>query len=235
MNDEVRLLRTCLFTAGVLGLCLLAMWPRGTIEAALRAGTAPDTFTVAAVCCLLLLLYFGARFGAEGFSPESAAQLRELVTLTPVSLTLLIGTRMMSAALHTLLMLLAGAPLLAAAMAVGGAGVPQALCALAVIGAATLAARTCGFLFLVLVGRRAIRELLLIPFLAASLVLTFFAAPGMNPFHAIVFLLKSSDAPRSALVCAADDLGIALVLAGSARAVMSAARRRAQKRGGKGA
>ncbi|MGO9308590.1 MAG: hypothetical protein ACLQDL_06160 [Spirochaetia bacterium] len=234
MNHEARLIRTCLFTAGVLALCLLAMWPRGTVAAALRAGSAPDTFTAAAVCFLLLLLYFGARFGAEG-SRESAAPVREVITLTPVSLTLLAARRMRAAALETVLMLAAGAPFLAATMAVGGAGGPQALCALAVIGTASFAAGACGFLLLVLVGRRSIRDLLLMPFLAASLVVTFFAAPGMNPVHAVVFLLKSPEGPRDALVCAAENLGIALVLAGAARAAMSAVRGRARKRGGPGA
>jgi len=83
--SERRILRSYLFVAGALGLVLAAMWPRGTIEAALREGAASDTFTVVAACLLLFLLILGARYGVEDFAPEAAARLREYVTLTPVS------------------------------------------------------------------------------------------------------------------------------------------------------
>ena len=243
MREELRLylseraiLRTYLFVAGALGLALLAMWPRSTIEAALRAGSASDTFTAAAVCFLLLLLYLGARYGAEDFSADSAGRLREYVTLTVVSLVSLIGRRLIFACLHTFILLLIGAPFLAAAMAVGGAGFPQALSALVVIGAASLAARMCGLLVLTLVGgRRPLRDLLLIPVLAASLVVTYFLAPRTNPLHAIAFLLKDAEGSSTPLACAAANLGVALVLAGCAVAVLSVVRSHAKRRGGTGA
>jgi hypothetical protein len=230
--SERGILRTYLFIPGALGLALIAMWPRSTIEAALRAGVAADTFTVVAVCFLLFLLYLGARYGAEDFTADSGAEIREYVTLTPVRLLSVVGGRATFAVLHTFLLLLLGAPFLAAAMAVGGAGFPQALSTLAVIGAASLAARMCGLFFLALVGgRRPLRDLLLIPVLAASLVVTFFLAPASNPFHALAFLLKDADGPSAALACAALDLGAALVLAGFALALLSGVRRRAKRRG----
>jgi len=234
--SERTILRTYLFIAGALGLALLAMWPRTTIEAALRAGSASDTFTVVAVCFLLFLLYLGARYGAEDFSADSAGWLREYVTLTGVSLVSLVGRRLIFAVLHTFLLLLIGAPFLAAAMAVGGAGFPQALSALAVIGAASLAARMCGLLVLTLVGgRRPLRDLFLMPVLAASLVVTYILAPRTNPFHAIAFLLKDAEGSSTPLTCAAASLGVALVLAGCAVAVLSGVRSHAKRRGGTGA
>jgi hypothetical protein len=233
--SERGILRTYLFIAGALGLAVLAMWPRSTIEAALRGGGAADTFTVVAACFLLFLLYLGARYGAEDYSADSTVQLREYVTLTPVPLFSVIGGRLMFAVLHTFLLLLIGAPFLAAAMAVGGAGFPQALAALAVIGAASLAARMCGLLVLTLVGgRRPLRDLLLIPVLAASLVVTFFLAPRTNPFHAIAFLLKDADGPSACLASAGVDLGAALALAACSLGVLSMVRGRAHRRGGSG-
>jgi hypothetical protein len=230
--SERGILRTYLFIPGALGLALIAMWPRSTIEATLRAGIAADTFTVVAVCFLLFLVYLGARFGAEDFTADSGAAIREYVTLTPVPLVSVVGGRATFAVLHTFLLLLLGAPFLAAAMAVGGAGIGQALSALAVIGAASLSARMCGLLFLALVGgRRPLRDLLMIPVLASSLVVTFFLAPQSNPFHALASLLKDNGGASAALACAALDLGAALVLAACALAVLSGVRGRAKRRG----
>jgi hypothetical protein len=226
------ILRTYLFIPGALALALIAMWPRGTIEAALRSGAASDTFTVVAVCFLLFLVYLGARFGAEDFTVDAGAAIREYVTLTPVALVSVVGGRAAFAVLHTFLLLLLGAPFLAAAMAVGGAGIAQALSALAVIGAASLAARMCGLLLLALVGgRRSLRDLLLIPVLASFLVVTFFLAPRSSPFHALASLLKNTGGASAALACAALDLGAAFVLAACALAVLSGVRRRAKRRG----
>lgn len=230
--SERGILRTYLFVAGALGVALAVTWPRNTFEAALRTGAASDTFTVVAACFLLFLLYLGARFGAEDYSTESASQLREYATLTPVPLFSVVGGRMTFAALHTVLLLLIGAPFLAAAMAVGGAGLPQSLSALAVIGAASLAARMCGLLALTIVGaRRPLRDLVLFPALAAGLVATFSLAPWANPFHAIGFLLRDPRGSSAAFRCAAADLGAAVVMAGCALFVLFLVRARARKRG----
>ena len=59
------ILRASFAVPVVLGLSLLAMWPRGTLETALRIGAVTDTFPVTATCFLLVLLYLGARWGAD--------------------------------------------------------------------------------------------------------------------------------------------------------------------------
>jgi hypothetical protein len=148
-----------------------------------------------------------------------------------VPLVTVVGGRAAFAVLHTVLVLLLGAPFLAAAMAVGGAGIAHALSALAVIGSASLAARMCGLFFLALAGgRRPLRDLLLMPFLAASLVVTFLFAPQSSPFHALGSMLKEPGGPSRSLVCAALDLGGAIVLGGGAWAVLAGVRRRDQRR-----
>jgi hypothetical protein len=229
--SERRILRSCLFAAGALGLVLAAMWPRSTIEASLRGGAASDTFTVVAVFFLLFLVFLSARFGAEDFSPETAARLREYVTLTPVSLFSVIGGRLVFSTLHTVVLLLLGAPFLAAAMAVGGAGFHQALPALATIAAAGIAARMSGLLALALVSRRQqLRDLLLFGVFTAVLVVTWFFAPWANPFHAIAFLLKDPNGSSSCLWCAAADLAAALAAAACAVAALTVVRARAKRR-----
>jgi hypothetical protein len=228
--SERRILRSYLFAAGALGIVLLAMWPRSTIEASLRQVAASDTFTVVAVCLLLILLLLGARYGAEDFSPEAAVRLREYVTLTPVSLFSVIGGRLTFSALHTATLLLLGTPFLAASMAVGGAGLSEALPALAVIGTASLAARMCGLLALALVGpRQQLRNLLLFPGLAVVLIVTWLVVPWANPVHALSFLLR--DPPGLSWAwCAAADLAAAIALAACSGITLSLVRARARRR-----
>jgi hypothetical protein len=100
--SEQEVLRASLYVAGMLGLALLAMWPRGSLETALRTGAASDTFTVVAICFLLALLYLGARWGAEDYTANPAVQLHEYVTMTPVSLLSLVSGRLLVGLLHTL-------------------------------------------------------------------------------------------------------------------------------------
>jgi len=187
------ILRTCLYFAGALGLALLIVWPRASLEAAIRSGATSETFTVVAICFLVLMLLLGARFGAEDFSADPAVHLRDHARLTIVPLPSLVGGRAAFASLHTVLLLLLGAPFLAASLAVGGAGLSHFFCSLVVIGAAGLAARSCGLLFLCVFGtRRSVRQLTLYSALVAVLIVTFFAAPSVSPFHALNELLRHS-------------------------------------------
>ena len=243
VREEIRMyltdrgiLRATFAVPVVLGLALLAMWPRGTLEAALRTGAVTDTFPVAATCFLLALLYLGARWGAEDFAADPGVQLREYVTLTPVPLFSLVAGRLAAGAVHTLMVLFLGAPFLVAAMAVGGAGVPETLQALAVIGAAGLAARMCGLLALTLLGARGpFRRGLLFVFLAAALAVTFFFAPAVSPLRALATLLKPAEGSPSSIAAAAAGLGAAVLLAAGALAALSGTRARAARRAPKGA
>jgi hypothetical protein len=236
VREEIRMyltdrgiLRATFAVPVVLGLALLAMWPRGTLEAALRTGAVTDTFPVA-------LLYLGARWGAEDFAADPGVQLREYVTLTPVPLFSLVAGRLAAGAVHTLMVLFLGAPFLVAAMAVGGAGVPETLQALAVIGAAGLAARMCGLLALTLLGARGpFRRGLLFVFLAAALAVTFFFAPAVSPLRALATLLKPAEGSPSSIAAAAAGLGAAVLLAAGALAALSGTRARAARRAPVGA
>jgi len=204
------------------------MWPRGTLETALRTGAVTDIFPVAGTCFLLVLLYLGARWGAEDISSDPDVKLRDYVTRTPVSLPFLVLGRLAAGAFHTLLLLLLGAPFLVAAMAVGGAGIPQTLQALAVIGAAGLAARMCGLLALTLIAANGpLRRALLFLFLSAALAVTFFLAPAVSPFRALAFLLKPAEGPSPPMLSAAAGLGAALLLAAGALAALTGMRARA--------
>jgi len=226
--SDRRTLRACLYLAAALGLALLAVWPRGTLEEAVRGGQATDTFTVVAVCFLIALLYLGARFGAEDFTADPSVQLRELVTLTPVPLASLVAGRFVFGFLHTVLLLLLGAPFLAAAMAVGGVGVPQALRALAIIGAASLAARMCGLCALALVGaRRPARDLLLFFAVTASAAAAFYFHPDASSFRGIAAMARAGGG--LSLLPAGTDLAVAVLLAGCTLGVLSVVRARAKR------
>jgi uncharacterized membrane protein len=234
--SEQEVLRASLYVAGLLGLALLALWPRGSLETALRTGAASDTFTVVAICFLLALLYLGARWGAEDYAANPTVQLHEYVTMTPVSLLSLVSGRLLVGLLHTLVMLLLGAPFLVAAMAVGGAGVPEAFRALAVIGAASLAARMCGLLTRTLIGtRRPLREILLFLVLAAVFGSTFFVAPAVSPFSALAGLLNPAEESSVSIRCALAYLAVAVLLAACALAVLTGTRVRARARAGRAA
>ena len=225
------ILRATLAVPGALGLALLATWPRGTLETALRTGAVTDIFPVAGTCFLLVLLFLGARWGAESISSDPDVTLRDYVTRTPVSLPFLVLGRLAAGASHTFLLLLLGAPFLVAAMAVGGAGIPHILQALAVIGAAGLAARMCGLLALALIGANGpLRRALLFLFLTAVLAVTFFLAPAVSPFRAMASLLKPVEGAPPPILSAAAGLGAALLLAAGALAVLTVTRARAARR-----
>jgi hypothetical protein len=227
-------LRACLVGTAVLAIALLAMWPRGSLGAAVRTGQASDAFTVVAVCFLLVLLYLGARFGAEDFSADAGARFSEYVTLTPVSLLPLVGGRLVLGAVHTMILLLLGTPILIASMAVGGAGPAQALAALAMIGAAGLAARMAGLLALSVVGtRRPLRDMTLFALVAAMAAVTFFFTPAVSPFRTLGALIRSTGSSPW-LVCTAASLGAAAVLAAAALAALAGLRARANRRRAKG-
>ncbi len=224
-------LRAYLIGIVVLCLSLLALWPRGTLEAALRSGQAADTFAVVSVCFLLVLLYLGARFGAEDFTTNPAARLDDYVILTPVPLVSLAAERLAIGVFHTFLLLLLGAPVLIASMAVGGAEPSQAIESLLLVGTASLAARMWGFLALVLLGgTRPLRDMMVFTSVTASAVLTFFLAPAVSPFRHLGNLART---PQDSgwLGCAGASLGASLVLASAALAAMAARRARAKKGG----
>ncbi len=224
-----RTLRACLYLAAALALVLVAVWPRGPLEAALRSGQATDTFSVVAIAFLVAGLYLGGRFGAEDFSTDPTVQLRELVTMTPVPLLSLVAGRLAIGVLHTVVLLLLGAPLLVAAMAVGGAGLPQLLAALCMVGAASLAARMAGLCALSVVGgRRPLRDIVLVLCVIAAAAAAFFLAPAASAFRGIGSLTK--DPGSTPLLAAAADAGVAVALAAGALAVLAATRARARAR-----
>jgi len=223
-----RSLRASLYLAVALALALLITWPRGSLEAAVRAAQAPDTFTVVAICFLLAALYLGARFGAEDYSPDPSVQLRELATMTPVPVLSLAAGRLAFGALHTLLLLLLGAPFLVAAMAVGGAAFSQLLQALAMIGAASLAARMAGLVSRSVLGaRRPLRDVALTSCVTAAAAAAFFLAPGVSSFRAIGALAQGP--LHAPLLPAAADAAGAVLLAAAAAGVLAVVRARARR------
>jgi hypothetical protein len=224
-----RTLRACLYLAAVLALVLLAVWPRGPLEAALRTGQATDTFTVVAICFLVAALYLGGRFGAEDYSPDPTVQLQELVSMTPVPLLSLAAGRLAFGALHTLVLLLLGAPFLVAAMAVGGVGLPQLVQVLCLVGAASLAARMAGLCMHALAGgRRPVRDIVLFLGVTTAAAAAFFLVPAASAFRVIGALAREPvDAP---LLPAVVDVTAAAALAAGALAVLAGVRVRARRR-----
>ncbi|HVO37723.1 MAG TPA: hypothetical protein VMV03_01730 [Spirochaetia bacterium] len=228
LSDRL-VLRTCLYLAAALGAAVLAAWPRASLEAIIRTGASSDTFTVVAMAFLVCLLFLGARFGAQDFSPDPAVQLPEHVRLTAVSLLGLVGGRASFAVLHTILLLLLGAPFLAAAAAVGGAGLTHVARALAILGAAGLAGRAIGLLSNCIMGaRRPLRDIALYLFLVAVLIATFLVATAASPFYGLYALLEPSEGFPEWLVCVAANLLLAAAFWGLSILALAVVRARAR-------
>jgi hypothetical protein len=236
------ILRSYLALIGMNGLVLLLWWPRATFEAVLRSGNSPDTFTVVAIVLYFCLAYLGARYGSEGFSPETQVQLREYVTLTPVPLASIIAGKVVFALLHTVFLLALGAPFLLASLAVSGAGPSSSLPALLVIGAATLAVRMYGLFVLILLGeRQPFRTAALMLGIVLFLAVTAALAPAANPVVALLSIaprevvptlpvpLLSGSIPFFSLSVIIDLLA-ALLLGGGALACLGVMRSRARKK-----
>jgi hypothetical protein len=233
--SEPGALRACLLGVVVLSLALLAVWPRGTLDDAVRTGQAPDMFSVVSVCFLLILLYLGARFGAEDLAAGAGPQLHEYAALTPVSPAWLVLSRFVEGTIHTLFLLLLGTPILIASMSVGGVGFSQVVAVLLLVGSASLAARMGGLLALTLAGaRRALRGFIMVAAIAAAAAVTFILTPRVNPFHVLASLSQGPDRAVAWLPCAAASVGAALVLAAGALAVLAGWRSRARRRAREG-
>ena len=225
LSDRL-ILRACLYLSAVLGVALVVVWPRDPLEFALRTGMAPEAFAIVATCFLLFMIFLEARFGAQDQSTDPTVQLQEHVRLTSVPLVTLVGGRATFAALHTLLLLLLGAPFLAAGMAVGGAELPRLFRALAITGAAGLASRMLGLLALCTCGtRRPMREILMYPVLVIVEIVAFAAVPSFSPFHA----LNAGD-PSEWFPCVLANLGLAAVFSGFSVLALAVVRSRAKRK-----
>ena len=234
------ILRTCLFIPCGLAVVLLVVWPRGSLESILRTGPFINAFSVIALAFLALLLYLGLRYGSEDFSPDTLVQLREFVTMTPVSLLSVVLGKAGFFTLHTLFLLLLGAPFLLAPMAVGGVTLPKAFAAFAILGTASLAARMFGLLVLALVGtRRLWRDIILLTGVLICAVTVLVAVPSLSPIRALLGLSSVPGAgghPPASLLSPAAACGLlhgaaALICAAATLLVLQSSRRRA--RGGR--
>jgi hypothetical protein len=193
------ILRTYFYLPAGLAIVLVVVWPRGGLESILRSGPLTDAFSVVAIVFLGLLLYFGGRYGAEDFSPDTMVQLREYVTLTPVPLVSVILGKAGFFFLHTFFLLLLGAPFLLAPVAVGGLSLSKAFAAFAVLGTASLAARMFGLFVLSLIGDRPLlRNVILLPGILLFVVVTLVAFPPLSPIHALLRLGSTPTADASA-------------------------------------
>ena len=218
------ILRSCLFFAALLGVALLVVWPRDSLESALRTGLAPESFVIVATCFLLCMLFLGIRFGVQDLSTDPSVQLQEHVRLTPVPLGRLIGGRAAFILLHSVLLLLLGAPFLATAMAVGGAEPSQLFRSLAVIGSAAAASRTLGLLALCVFGsRQPLREIVVYPVFISLQIAAFLALPSASPFHALYQAVKTPGSPEW-LICILANLGMAATFCGLSVLALGAVR-----------
>jgi len=210
------------------------VWPQGTLGAAVHAGQASETFTVVCVCFLLVLLYLGARFGSDDLSEDAGAKLHEYVRLTPASVARLVGARFTAGAAHTALLVLLGAPLLAASLSVGGATPPQMLACLLVLGMAGMVARMWGLLALSVAGtRRSPRGFIAYTGISASALTTFYLAPSVSPFHVLAGLPRATGV-SAAWPCIAACAGAAVTLAAGSAGALAVRRVRARRHSRKG-
>ncbi len=232
------ILRTYFYLPTVLAVVLLVVWPRGSLESVLRSGPLADAFSVVSIAFLGLLLYLGGRYGAEDFSPDTMVQLRNYVTLTPVPLLSAILGKAGFFILHTLFLLLLGAPFLLAPLAVGGLTVPKAFAAFAILGTASVAARMFGLLVLSLVGSRPlVRNVILLPGILLLVILVLVFLPLLSPIHALLSLgstpaAGAAEAGMSAVAASSlVGIGAALVAAAGVFLVLRVSRGSARGRG----
>lgn len=221
-----------------LGLLLLAVWPRTSFEAVLHAAQLANTFAVVGVGFLLLVLYLSLRYGSEDYAPDSFLKIREYVTLTPAPIASVVAGKAWFALLHTLFLLLLGAPFLLASLAVAGVGFGQALAALAVIGSAGLEARMLGLLVRCVVqGGGLRRDLILLPGTATLQAVALMFVPAVSPLSALLDLCpRDSSAPLGRSVgplsftvfCLLAQLAAAVLLACCLTAVLRGIRGKAR-------
>lgn len=201
-------LRSCLLIPCGAGLALLLVWPREPLAAVMRVGPTPNPFDVVAVSLALFGLYLSARHGAEDYTPDSAAHLRDYVRFAPMPMAEIVLGKAAFGVLHTIFLLLLGAPFVIASLAVGGAVGMDALRVCAVCGAVCLCARMLGLLVLVVVrGTPVVRDVILMPILALSLVFTLLFLPMASPIDAVL-----ARTPRQVGISAGISLTIALAL-----------------------
>ncbi len=233
------ILRSYLALVGVISLALLLWWPRASLDAVVRGGAIPATFTSVCIGLYVCLTYLGARYGSEGFSQEAQVKLREYAVLTPVSLGSIVAGKTLFALLHTLFLLALGAPFLLASLAVSGGDLPLILPALLVIGASTFAVRMYGLLTLVLLERQVARDVCCAMGIILFLVVSALTVPAANPIAALLSILPRDEAasapilfPFGAIPFFSLSVIISLLagflLAGTIRASLGRIRRREQ-------
>ena len=231
------ILRSYLALVGVIGLALFLWWPRATLDAVVRTGVFPGTFTIVCIGLYICLTYLGARYGSEGFSPEARVKVRDYARLTQVSLASIVAGKILFALLHTLFLLALGAPFLLASLAVSGGGLALMLPALLVIGAATFAVRMYGLLTLVLLERQIGRDLCLAGGVILFLVVSSLVVPAVNPIAALLSILPRDEAAEAPIsfpigsipffsLSAIMSLAAGLLLAGAVLASLGGIRRR---------
>ena len=231
-----KILRAYFLMAAVLSVVLFFWWPAGSFVLDLPAGGGPRTFPSVAIGLCICCAYIGARCGAEDYSPQKRAHLREYVALTPVSLFVLVVGKAAFALLHTLFLLALGAPFVLASLAVSGTAADRALGAFLVIGAFSFAFRMYGLLLLALIGaRRLLRDMALLASGVLFLVITLTLTPVVNPVSALSGLSTAGPLPAARflrvsipffLVSVIIDLLAALAFAAGTLASLRAARRR---------
>jgi hypothetical protein len=238
--SQAAILRTYLVLVGLVGLAFLVWWPRHSFVAALRTGSAPDAFAATAIGLYIALVYLGARYASESYTPDTVRRIQDYVTLTPVPVRSIALGKVGFAFLHTLFLLLLGAPLLLASLAVSGLDARALLEAVLVIGAATLAVRMYGFLLVVLLdAHRGLRDAALGVGIVAFFALSIGLYPAANPIIALVNISTRGMSPGAALPSPFGsvpyfwfstllDLLAAVLLAGGASARLGGMRCRAE-------
>ena len=229
--SQPTILRSYLLLPCVLTVAALVGWPEGSLESALRAGSAANPFSVVSLAFLLLLVYLAGRYGAEDYAPESLASIRDYVTMTPTPVRSLVAGKVVFAFLHTAFMLALGAPFLLVALTVSGSRQGALGTAFAVLAGSALASRMYGLFLLSLLGpRKLLRSAAFVGGAGAYLLVTFLVFPSISPAAALLALGSPAPTPGSRLVLLADAGAMVVFIVGAGLVLLAA--RRARRRGG---
>jgi len=186
---RVSALRSYPVFIAVMAAVMMIWWPRIPLTAHLRAGNAPETFFAVALCLFGCLAYLAARFGAEGFSNESASKILDFVTLTPVPVSSVVAGRLSASVIHTVFLLALGLPFLFLGSTVNGTAISVISRVVLVSGTSALALRAFAFLcFVLLEPHRLLKDGVIIFCGLAFLIATTSAVQPLSPISAILSL-----------------------------------------------
>jgi hypothetical protein len=180
-----------------MGLLVFLWWPKNPITTFMQFESAPSTFQVVAVGCLIILAYLNALFGGEIFQRDAFHRLPDWLHYTPISTWKLLWGKIGFALLHALFLTLISVPFIFLAASPSGLSLSQQAVTLLILFVSSGAYRVIGiFLLMVFENWPFFHQLSLWTVVAFLLFATIAVSPNSNAILAVLSL--GSSEPRFA-------------------------------------